>query len=141
MKAPPIDYIKGSKKWWITTEDCVVTLSNSDKVIIPKGFITDLATAPKILWGVFNPYGDFLASVILHDYLYVSKYKQDELGYDAARLMWDKEMLYLSIEINPYSIFNYIRYYMVRLLGGSIFKWWYKYTQKKLKRKKYEKLI
>lgn len=36
---------------------------------IPKGFITDGATIPKIFWNILSPYGNYFYAVLLHDYL------------------------------------------------------------------------
>ncbi len=41
------------------------------RVIIPKGFVTDLASIPKVFWPVLAPqYASFVYPAILHDFLY-----------------------------------------------------------------------
>jgi len=40
------------------------------KVIVPKGFVTDLASIPRIFWASLRPDGDYAYAAILHDYLY-----------------------------------------------------------------------
>ena len=49
--------------WRTTLSD-----GNTD-VIIPKGFVTDLASVPRIFWPIVPPYGKHLEASILHDFL------------------------------------------------------------------------
>jgi hypothetical protein len=37
---------------------------------VPKGFVTDLASIPRIFWSALRPDGNYAYSAILHDYLY-----------------------------------------------------------------------
>lgn len=39
------------------------------KITIPKGFITDLASVPRILYTLIPPFGRYSKSCVLHDYL------------------------------------------------------------------------
>ena len=44
------------------------------KFLVPRGFETDLASVPRILWSIFPPHGQYSKAAVLHDYLYrVSK--------------------------------------------------------------------
>ena len=103
-----LKFIKGKK--WEVEEPIVVKLSNEYFITIPKGFRTDLSSVPKILWGIFPPFGNFLLASIVHDYLYVIKYKSN-------RAFCDKEMLIISNKLNKNKIDNYLRYWAVRLFG------------------------
>jgi hypothetical protein len=40
------------------------------QVIAPKGFVTDLASIPRIFWSLLRPDGDYAYAAIIHDYLY-----------------------------------------------------------------------
>lgn len=40
------------------------------QVTVPKGFVTDFASIPKIFWSVLPPDGSYVYAAILHDYLY-----------------------------------------------------------------------
>ena len=42
-------------------------------VSVPKGFVTDLASTPRMLWSIYPPFGKYLAGAIVHDYLYYIK--------------------------------------------------------------------
>ena len=111
-----IRYVGGrNNKYWATTKNTEVTLSNGDNIVIPKGFLWDLSSVPKFLWGIFPPFGDFLIASLVHDYLYVNK--------QYSRAFADKEMLYFSNKYNSNKIDNYLRYVAVRLFG---FTYWNK---------------
>ena len=43
---------------------------NFSPVEVPKGFVTDLASVPAILWSVFPKTGRYAYAAIVHDYLY-----------------------------------------------------------------------
>ncbi len=103
-----LKFIKGKK--WEVAEPIIMKLSNGYFITIPKGFKTDLSSVPKILWSVFPPFGNFLLAAIVHDYLYVIKYKSN-------RAFCDKEMLIISNKLNRSTIDHCLRYWAVRLFG------------------------
>ena len=37
---------------------------------VPKGFLTDFASVPKILWNLLPPTGEYGPAAVIHDYLY-----------------------------------------------------------------------
>jgi hypothetical protein len=43
---------------------------NFSPVEVPKGFVTDLASVPAILWSIFPRTGRYAYAAIVHDYLY-----------------------------------------------------------------------
>ena len=72
-------------------------------VEVPFGFITDLASIPRIFWPFFPPHGRNVNAAIVHDWLYRTGHRKgrrwaDRQFYDAmivlevppisARLMW-----------------------------------------------------
>lgn len=108
-----------STKYWVVQKDIVVRLSeqyDNARIVIPKGFPTDLSSVPRGLWSLYAPYGDFLLAALIHDFLYVQN-----IG---TRARADKEMLLWSNITNPkHPINNYVRYLAVRIGGKS---WWNK---------------
>lgn len=44
-----------------------------DQVIVPKGFITDFASIPRILWDILPPAGSYGKAAVIHDFLYRTK--------------------------------------------------------------------
>jgi len=110
------------RKNWMISEDIEFKLSNGEKVLVPRGFETDLASVPRILWSITPPYGDFLLAIILHDWLYASDYKRSCLGERKARKFSDDEMLKWSNKMNLNKFDNYLKYFGVRLFGGMVYK-------------------
>lgn len=103
-----------------------ILLSNKKAIRIPKGFIWDLSTTPRIFWNIVPPDGDFELAALIHDYLYINKNKS--YLKDLDRKFIDKEMLKWSLKTsgtkNP-SLRNldcYIRYFFVRMLGWLVWK-------------------
>lgn len=51
------------------------------QVKVPKGFVTDLASIPRMFWSLLRPDGEYTYPAIIHDYLYwtqnISKEKSD----------------------------------------------------------------
>ena len=40
------------------------------EVTAPKGFVSDLASIPRVFWSLLRPDGDYAYAAIIHDYLY-----------------------------------------------------------------------
>ena len=78
-------------------------------VVIPKGFITDFASTPKILYPVFPPIGKYNKACIIHDYLYQNK----ALPRKTCDLYFLQAMEVLGVS----KWRRYSMYYAVRLFG------------------------
>lgn len=56
---------------FILTEDLVYRSKVlGRKIVVPRGFKTDLASIPRVLWAVLPPVGKYDAAAVVHDYLY-----------------------------------------------------------------------
>lgn len=110
-------YSDKSAKYWKIQNPITVELSNGEVINIPKGFVYDMSTVPKWLWSFVRPVNDGLFGYLVHDTLYVNKVK------GMTRKQADKEMLFWTNITNSNKFDNYLRYYIVRLLGWL---WWYK---------------
>ncbi len=53
------------------------------KVRVPKGFVTDLASSPRVMWSLVPRIGRYAYPAILHDYLY---WKQDFTRAESDRI-------------------------------------------------------
>ena len=77
------------------------------KVKVPAGFVTDLATTPRILWPIFPPWGRWNRAAILHDYLCVhrtcSRFLADALFREAMKdlgvPLWRRVIMYYAVRI------------------------------------------
>jgi hypothetical protein len=59
---------------WCLAQNIQVDISEPRiRLNIPAGFITDLASIPRIIWSLVPPYGLYTRSAVVHDWLYRSK--------------------------------------------------------------------
>jgi len=75
-------------------------------VVVPFGFVTDLATIPRLFWSALRPDGNYAFAAIVHDYLYwvqpvarpsadkIFKYCMLDSAVDAATA----EIIYRAVE-------------------------------------------
>ena len=78
-------------------------------VCVPKGFITNGADIPRVLWSIFPPNSpEYLSAVVLHDYMCAKRdvftYKEaDEMFYrammDIGVAKWKAKLFYKSWRI------------------------------------------
>lgn len=100
---PPEEYSEREKR-----------LFTSGDIVVPAGFITDLASIPSIFWSMFPPHDEYAKAAILHDYLYetgmVTREEADYIFYEAMGVLdvskWKRQIIYRA----------------VRLFGGSSYK-------------------
>ncbi len=64
---------------------------SGDRITVPKGFITDFASVPRILHSVFPPRGKHSGAAIIHDYLYAtqkrSRSESDSIFLEAMKVL------------------------------------------------------
>lgn len=70
---------------WVVDQPLIALRSNGDKLIVPRGYITDLASIPSPLRAVFDINGLMRAPAVLHDWLYSSQ-RYSRAGCDAVFL-------------------------------------------------------
>lgn len=59
-------YLKGSSEVWMPDAG-----SRHETVVVPVGFVTDLASVPKLFWSSgLHPEGSYAYAAVVHDYLY-----------------------------------------------------------------------
>lgn len=81
------------------------TNDNMYKIVVPVGFVTDLASIPRALWWWQAPHEGTMAPAIIHDYLYweqsCTKDEADAVLYLALREiglgLFDARVLYLGV--------------------------------------------
>ncbi|EAR0004378.1 DUF1353 domain-containing protein [Salmonella enterica subsp. diarizonae] len=80
---------------------------NSDVIEVPAGFVTDLATVPRVFWSVMPPDGKYAKAAIIHDYLYDNalrtKKEADLIFLDGMAVLgvpkWKRIVMYLAVRI------------------------------------------
>jgi hypothetical protein len=80
---------------------------------VPRGFITDFASVPRILWNILPPTGQYGPAAVIHDYLYRT----------AAVPRCDADWTFLEAMTRlgvPYLV-RHAMYRAVRLFGGAAY--------------------
>ncbi|EDQ8489481.1 DUF1353 domain-containing protein [Salmonella enterica] len=80
---------------------------NSDVIEVPAGFITDLATIPRIFWSLMPPDGRYAKAAIIHDYLYDNalrtKWEADRIFLDGMTVLgvprWKRTIMYWAVRL------------------------------------------
>lgn len=64
----------GDDKWAVLNAfDYDIGELGGEKIIVPKGFITDFASTPRFLWRIFPPWGPYRKAAVIHDWLYANQ--------------------------------------------------------------------
>jgi len=71
-------------EFWVLGNDLIFTIRDTgEKIIVPRGFVTDFASVPRIFWTFFPKHGEYTRAAIVHDFLYweqkCSREQADEL--------------------------------------------------------------
>ncbi|EHG2952127.1 DUF1353 domain-containing protein [Salmonella enterica subsp. diarizonae serovar 53:r:z35] len=92
---------------WRVYEPFEFSLSddNSDVISVPAGFITDLASVPRIFWTPLPTDGKYAKAAIIHDYLYDNalrtKKEADLIFLDEMTVLgvpkWKRIVMYLAV--------------------------------------------
>jgi hypothetical protein len=87
-------------------------------ITVPRGFVSDGASIPKIFWSIIgSPFvGLYLRASIIHDYLYSHQ------NYDYTRSQADKIFLEIMLNDGVSKTKAYTMYYIVRVFGRKYFK-------------------
>jgi hypothetical protein len=100
---------------WVLTDDFVVTIDDKT-VSVPKGFITDFASVPRLPFAYMMFGGIGNRPAVLHDYLY-------SIGGDSKAKEFADNVLYYGIMADGDSKWKAKAMYTgVRLFGGKFWK-------------------
>ncbi|EBR9315657.1 DUF1353 domain-containing protein [Salmonella enterica] len=80
---------------------------NSDVISVPAGFVTDLASVPRIFWTLLPPDGKYAKAAIIHDYLYDNalrtKKEADLIFLDGMTVLgvprWKRTIMYWAVRL------------------------------------------
>ena len=63
-------YVLTKEISWSPSEADRSKLPTVENIMVPKGFVTDFASVPRIFWSIIPRDGEYTYPAILHDYLY-----------------------------------------------------------------------
>lgn len=83
-------------------------------VEIPRGFITDFASVPRLFWIVLPPDGNYTQAAVLHDYLYskalFKRKKCDDIFLEAMKVLkvpyWKRKTIHLAVRMFAWLCWN-----------------------------------
>ncbi|ECO0902306.1 DUF1353 domain-containing protein [Salmonella enterica subsp. enterica serovar Newport] len=94
---------------WRVHEPFAFYLSDdeSDVIEVPAGFVTGLATVPRIFWILLPPDGKYAKAAIIHDYLYDNalrtKKEADKIFLDGMTVLgvpkWKRTVMYWAVRL------------------------------------------
>jgi hypothetical protein len=58
---------------WVVDQPLIALRPSGEQITVPRGYITDLASIPRVFRAVFNVNGLLRAPAVLHDWLYSSQ--------------------------------------------------------------------
>ena len=116
---------KEHPRHWITTTDLEITLSNNNIINIPKGYVWDGASIPKVLWKLFPNVELDAPCFLIHDFLYTDKenqLKQFDYNIYKTRKFADVEMKMWGIKQDPkIKLTIFLFYKIIRWVGGFFY--------------------
>jgi len=68
LPGPTVTYDPVSKQWQL--DHAYTYLDNPHAITVPGGFVFDLASVPRIFWGVIAPFELSITAPLIHDFLY-----------------------------------------------------------------------
>jgi hypothetical protein len=86
--------VRGGRSLWALTKALTYTPSNgSDRITVPEGFVTDLASIPRPVWDLLPPDGPWTKAAVIHDFLY----------YTGGTGVWGAKHIKTITRERPYS--------------------------------------
>lgn len=117
MQSPMVASPTADGQYWVLKAPLIYQHPETkQQVIIPRGFVTDLASIPRAFWIALPPCDQYTPATVLHDYLY---WVQDP---DCDRECADKVLLLAMEEADVDWVTRKSIYAGVRLGGKSAWK-------------------
>jgi hypothetical protein len=103
--------------YWILQRDLVYQHPKTgEKIVVPKGFVTDLASVPRLFWTAFPPCGRYTPAAVVHDYLYweqprgkTREYADDVLltAMEESKVSWTtRNAIYRAVRAGGFIAWN-----------------------------------
>lgn len=93
-------------------------VSSFGEICVPKDFITDGASIPKVFWSIISPFDDYFGAAVIHDYLYNHETTYLDYSRKECDLIFKEAMFNLGV---PWFRRETI-YRAVQTFGGNSFR-------------------
>ena len=101
----PID----ARRWRLVEpfEYHIGSYPSSEVIRVPKGFVTDFASVPRIFWSILPPYNRYGKAAVLHDFCYYKGFctrkRCDDLFLEAMEVWtvpkWKRLVMYWAVRL------------------------------------------
>lgn len=106
----PLTVTKIDARQWRVERQFIYFIGSEDSdefITVPKGFITDFASVPRLFWIFIPPDGKYTQACVLHDYLYhkqlYSRKESDTIFLEAmkvSKVFWLKRrIIYRAVRL------------------------------------------
>lgn len=97
--------------------------TSGDTICVPAGFVTDMASVPRVFWNLCPPDGPWGKAAVIHDYLYRTGGKVDvSPSYVFTKAESDLIFHDAMLELGVPTWRAWVMYKAVSLFGSSSFK-------------------
>ena len=100
---------------WEVAETFVYRHHTVGAIIVPKGFVTDFASVPRIFWRLLPPTGGYGKAAVIHDYLYRTA------TFPVTRAQADQVFIDAMAESGVAPAVRRTMWSAVRAFGGAVF--------------------
>ena len=109
-----------TRPYYYLVDSLNITLSDRRIIHIPAGFVWDLSSVPRFLWGALPPDGDFELASLIHDFLYIHLDERGRKFADDEMLLWSKVVSGTADKWSARNFDNQLRYVAVRVFGWFV---------------------
>jgi len=108
LNVQPFDTYRGKTRWQLLDpfEYHVGKYPSDNIIVVPKGFLTDFASIPKLFWYVLPPYSkEYGKAAVIHDYCYAtaicSRKESDLIFLEGMEVLgakrWKRKTMYYAV--------------------------------------------
>lgn len=109
---PPTLTPFGDGEYWVLGNDLIFNIRDTgQRIVVPRGFVTDFASVPRVFWTFFPKHGEYTRAAIVHDFLYW----EQKCSRDQADELFDIVMEDSEVD----STTRFSIYAAVRVWGGD----------------------
>jgi hypothetical protein len=122
--------LSDGKKWVLRKEFSydIGEIGSGDTITVPTGFVTDLASVPRIFWSILPPWENYGPAAVIHDYLYFShektKAESDYIFYEGMMVLkvptTKAKIIYNSVKIFGKNAYEDNNNYIIEPSGDYI---------------------
>lgn len=111
-----------SRRMWVIDNDYFLYIPwLNETIFIPKGFVFDGASVPRVFWPILDPVGILLIGSIFHDFGYIYGYllncAGDKVFVNKPQSFYDQLLRDITVYVNDTYLLNDIAYIVLRLFG------------------------